>query len=138
MVLGAGCQTEAAGAPPPTPRQINFSGTFENGCSPVDASAIFIDLTTPDIEGWLQILIWGGLPLHSGQRTAIDSEGDILQAAFCRATNDCQVATEGEIIFSEVDGEMIQGRLWLRLPLEGAIQGTFEADWVDSGPVLCG
>jgi hypothetical protein len=138
MVLGAGCQTEAAGAPPPTPRQLIFSGTFENGCSPVDASGIFIDLTSPEMDGWIQILVWGGLPLETGLQVLIVPDDYPAQAAYCRATNDCQVAGQGEILFSQVDGEMIQGQLWLELPLEGAIEGTFEAHWIDRGPVICG
>ena len=42
------------------------------------------------------------------------------------------------MFFTQVDGEFIQGELWLELPLEGALQGTFEAQWIDRGPVLCG
>lgn len=138
MVVGAGCQSQAAGAPPPTPHEVHLTGTFENGCSPVDASAIFFDLTTPEMEGWFQISIWGGLPLESGDRLMFDVEEEMAQAAFCRATHDCQLAVQGEMIFTHVDGDFVQGQLRLELSQEGAIQGTFEAQWIDRGPVLCG
>jgi len=137
-IVGAGCQTQAAGAPPPTAHQVHFTGTFENGCSPVDASGILFDLTTPEMEGWLQITIWDGLPLESGFRLPLASNGGTVDAAYCRATNDCIVARDGELVFTQVEEGSIQGRFWLDLSQEGVIQGTFVAHWIDVGPVACG
>lgn len=138
MVVGAGCQSGAAGAPPPTLTQVHFNGTFENGCSPVDASGLIFDLTTPQLDGWIQISMWAGFPLQEGATIELAMQDNIAVAAYCRATNDCEVAREGEMQLMHVSDLAIGGHLWLDLPQTGLMEGPFEVEWVDSGPVICG
>jgi hypothetical protein len=38
----------------------------------------------------------------------------------------------------QAEGGTIRGELWLDLPRVGQLQGPFEAQWDDSGPVICG
>jgi hypothetical protein len=139
MIVGsAGCVEATAGVPTATPQQVEWTGTFENGCSPVDAAGVIFNLTAPQVDGLVQITMWAGLPLRRGSRVSLEMDDSVAVAAFCRATNDCEVASQGELHVLRSTDTFMQGELWLEFPEAGLIRGPFEARWVDSGPAICG
>lgn len=139
VVLGsAGCSNPATSVPTATPQQVEWTGTFENGCSPVDAAGIIFELTAPELDGFVQIAMWADLSFEPGSRHSLETDDSMAVAALCRATNDCQVARGGEMLILQATDRLIQGEMWLDLPQAGFVKGSFEAQWVDSGPVICG
>jgi hypothetical protein len=137
-VGSAGCAEIRTSLPDAAPQQVEWTGTFENGCSPVDAAGIIVELTAPQLDGFIQISMWADESLEPGWRLPLAADDGRASAAFCRATNDCQVATQGEMQILQAEGGTIRGELWLDLPRVGQLQGPFEAQWDDSGPVICG
>jgi hypothetical protein len=135
FLLAAGCSREA----PISSSAPFYAGTFEAGCSPVDAPAIVFDLyrlgdPEPPMVG---IAVWQLESPVEGSQIQLRSRGG-YGAAFIGGT-EWIPAADGAIGFeSYVDGEIASGWFWLELDGIDRIQGQFEASWSDEGLAICG
>ncbi len=135
FILTAGCSRDApiSGAAP------FYAGTFEAGCSPVDAPAAVFDLyRLGDPEPpMVSIAIWQFESPIEGSQIQLRSRGG-YGAAFIGGT-EWIPASDGAIGLDEYrEGEAARGWFWLELGGFDRVEGQFEATWSDSGLAICG
>lgn len=86
----------------------------------------------------VRITIWPDRGPSAGQRIQLDFDGAGYAAAFVSGTEWTQ-AIGGEIgLETFTAGKGSSGWFWLELSDGKRLEGWFEVEWLDRGPVYCG
>jgi hypothetical protein len=125
--------------------QSTFShGLVQSSCAPWDGPAIDILLTTKLIqckqtsEPYINIGIWRGLPIHSGQQVRFGPGSSVGFASRCAKAGVCESAESGTILFEAYQtGSGATGRYELHFKSGKALTGTFRLKWCQNY-ILCG
>jgi hypothetical protein len=119
-------------------------GLLQSSCAPWDAPAIDVRLTTEPaqckrISGpYINIGVWRGLPIHSGQAVKFGPTSDAGFASRCSKVGDCERAESGTIVFDRYqDGSGASGRYELHFKSGKDLNGTFYVKWCENH-LLCG
>lgn len=134
----AACRGPAAG--PPSTAADRFDGSAEATCSPVDATAVGFNLRPESDRELPQIslVLWPYGGISEGARVRFDKPENGYAAAWVAGT-EWTPATDGELqLDSYREGGSAAGWFWLELSDGSRLEGWFEADWLDQGPVMCG
>ena len=124
--------------------QLPFSyGVIQSSCAPWDGPAVEMTLTTRPMqckqtsEPYLEIGVWRGLPLRSGQSFKFGPSSDTGFASRCAKMGDCERAESGTVVFEKYqDGSGAAGRYELHFKGGEVLNGTFEAKWCENH-MLC-
>ncbi len=133
-----GC-ARTGGEPPPESAD-RYLGSVETACSPLDAMAIGfnLQLATGEELPQVSITIWPSGDTSSGERVRLNFDGAGYGAAVVSGTEWTQ-AVDGEIQLEHYSaGQAAGGWFWLELSDAERLEGWFEAEWLDRGPVYCG
>lgn len=113
---------------------------MEIACSPVDAQGVGFELQPQDGEALplVSLGLWPDRALAAGQRMRLRFKDEGYAAAHVSGTEWTQ-ATDGELAL-ETYAERQRASGWFRLELSDGsrLEGWFEAEWLDRGPVFCG
>ena len=114
-------------------------GLVQNSCAPWDGPAIDIRLTTEPVQcqrvngSYLNIGVWRGLPIRSGQIVKFGATSDVGFASLCRKVGDCERAESGTLVFeSYQDGSGASGHYELHFKGGKDMSAVFDAKWCES------
>ena len=106
---------------------------------PWDGPAIDIRLTAEPMQcqrvngSYLNIGVWRGLPIRSGQIVKFGATSDAGFASLCRKVGDCERAESGTIVFERFqDGSGASGRYELHFKGGEDMNAVFDAKWCES------
>lgn len=125
--------------------QASFAfGLIRASCAPWDGPAIDLRLTNEPAEckrasePFLDIGIWRGLPIHSGQEVKFGAGSDAGFASRCVREGNCQSAESGWIEFETYQqGSGARGHYELHFKGGEILKGSFEVKWCEER-VVCG
>ena len=121
-------------------RRLSFShGRLQRSCAPWDGPAIDLRLTSEPAQckaiagPYIDIGVWRGLPIHSGQSVRFAPTSDAGFASRCSKVGDCERAESGTIMFDSYQtGSGASGRYELHFRGGTDVKGMFHATWCET------
>jgi hypothetical protein len=118
-------------------------GLVQSSCAPWDGPAIDIRLTREpaqckQVSGpYINIGVWRGLPIHSGQTVKFGPGSDAGFASRCAKEGDCERAESGTIVFDKYEqGSGASGRYELHFKGGKDLSGSLSVKWCEER-VVC-
>jgi len=140
LALAAACGAE--GIPAPPAGFAHAVGTRE--CGPADGPAVAIYLAGEPVTAleppapYVRIFVWRPLNELPDREWTLAGQGAEGSAIYCRASDDCEVASSGSVRATDVAPDStIAGSTDLTFPVAGRVSGGFRAVWL-SRVVFCG
>ena len=114
-------------------------GLIQRSCAPWDGPAIAITLATKPVEckrfptsQYINMGVWRGLPIHSGQTVKFTEYSDIGFASRCANQDNCERAESGEITFDTFkEGTGTTGHYELHFKNGDTVTGRFDIKWCE-------
>lgn len=119
-------------------------GVIQSSCAPWDGPAIVVTLTAEPAQckqtsgPYIDIGVWRGLPIHSGQEVKFGAGSDAGFASRCAKAGDCERAESGTIVFETYhERSGATGRYELHFKGGKTLSGRFDVKWCENR-IVCG
>jgi hypothetical protein len=124
--------------------QASFShGLIQRSCAPWDGPAVDIRLAAEPVQcgqingPYIDMGVWRGLPIHSGDVVKFGSGSNNGFASRCTKEGNCERAESGTIKFESFqEGSGATGYYELHFKKE-IVSGTFDVKWCENR-IMCG